>query len=354
MQKTDPCGDVATNASYDAVSARGSAMLTGADGTILQMPQPAPNGLRVVHCPVNIGGIPATNVQALKRKGIDAKLLMFRPPKLRSDEPDIVLNTPDGLWRRQLVQARALARLLPETDVFHFYFGLTLVPRRIQFPILKLARKKSVFHFLGSDIRRKTPEQLAYARHADARIVGSYDAARWVPDAHVVPPGIELSRYPPAPPAGNGRLRVVHAPSNRRKKGTDLVVAACEEVGVDLDIVEGVKHDDAVRRFARADVIVDQLNAGWYGLFAIESMALAKPVLGFLNEDAVELTESAFGVRVPVVNVTKETLVRRLREIVDAGPHERKRIGEASRAYVERVHDPDGIADQLLGIYAQL
>jgi glycosyltransferase involved in cell wall biosynthesis len=146
----------------------------------------------------------------------------------------------------------------------------------------------------------------------------------------------------------------VHAPSNRRKKGTDLIVAACEEVGVELDIVEGVKHDDAVRRFARADVILDQLNAGWYGLFAIESMALAKPVLAFLNEDAVERTEKTFGTKVPVVNVTKETLVARLREVVDAGPDERRRIGAASRAYVEAVHDPDKIADQLLEIYAGL
>lgn len=318
------------------------------------MAQRARNGLRVVHCPVNIGGIPATNVRALKRKGIDAKLLMFRPPKLRSDEPDIVLNTPDGLWRRQLVQARALARLLPETDVFHFYFGLTIVPRRIQFPILKAARKKSVFHFLGSDIRRKTPGELAYAKVADARIVGSYDAARWVPDAHVVPPGIDLARYEPAPPAENGSVLAVHAPSNRRKKGTDVVIAACEAVGVELDIVEGVKHDEAVERFARADVIIDQLNAGWYGLFAIESMALAKPVLAFLNDDAVERTEQAFGTRVPVIKVTKETLAKRLREVVDAGPEERRRIGEASRAYVERVHDPDTIADRLLEIYAQL
>jgi glycosyltransferase involved in cell wall biosynthesis len=329
-------------------------MFTGADGTILQMPQPARNGPRVVHCPVNIGGIPATNVAALKRRGVDAKLLMFRPPKLRSDQPDIVLNTPDGLWRRQLVQARALARLLPETDVFHFYFGLTIVPRRLQFPILKAARKKSIFHFLGSDIRGKTPEELAYGRKADARIVGSYDAARWVADAHVVPPGIDLTRYRPAPPSGNGRVLAVHAPSNRRKKGTEAVIAACREVGVELDIVEGVKHDEAVERFARADVILDQLNAGWYGLFAIESMALAKPVLAFLNDDAVERTEAAFGTRVPVVNVTAETLAARLRELVDAGPGARRQIGEASRAYVEHVHDPDKVASQLLDIYAQL
>jgi glycosyltransferase involved in cell wall biosynthesis len=329
-------------------------MFTGRDGTILQMPQPVRNGLRVVHCPVNIGGIPATNVAALKRKGVDARLLMFRPPKLRSDRPDIVLNTPDGLWRRQLVQARALARLLPETDVFHFYFGLTIVPRRVQFPILKAARKKSVFHFLGSDIRYKTPEELAYARKAEARIVGSYDAARWLPDAHVVPPGIDVTNYPPTPPAGDGRVLAVHAPSSRRKKGTESIIAACEEVGVELDIVEGVKHDQAIERFARADVILDQLNAGWYGLFAIESMALAKPVLAFLRPDAVERTEAAFGTRVPVVNVTAETLAARLRELVESGPEERRRIGEASRAYVEDVHDPDKVGDRLLDIYAQL
>jgi glycosyltransferase involved in cell wall biosynthesis len=328
-------------------------MLTEGDGTILRVPEPALNGLRVVHCPVNIGGIPATNVQALRRKGVDAKLLMFRPPKLRSDRPDIVLNTPDGLWRRQLVQARALARLLPETDVFHFYFGLTIVPKSIQFPILKLARKKSVFHFLGSDIRRKTPEQLAYGRRADAQIVGSYDAIRWIPDAYVVPPGIDLSRYLLAPPPDNERVRVVHAPSDRRKKGTADVIEACERLGVELDIVEGVRHDEALERYARADVVVDQLNAGWYGLFAIECMALGRPVLAFLNDDAVARTEQAFGTKVPVVSVTKETLTDRLRALVESR-EERLRVGAESRAYVELVHDPDRVAERLLEIYAQL
>src|SRR5213595_4113228 len=154
-------------------------MLTGGDGTIMKMAQQARNGLRVVHCPVNIGGIPATNVAALKRKGVDARLLMFRPPKLRSDRPDIVLNTPDGLWRRQFVQARAMARLLPQTDVFHFYFGLTLVPKSLRFPLLRATGKRSVMHFLGSDIRGKPTAELAWADRAGAKIVGSYDAIRW-------------------------------------------------------------------------------------------------------------------------------------------------------------------------------
>ena len=44
-------------------------------------------------------------------------------------EADISLDRSGGFARRQATQWRALAKLLPQTDVFHFVFGLTLVPR---------------------------------------------------------------------------------------------------------------------------------------------------------------------------------------------------------------------------------
>src|SRR5438876_1425765 len=164
--------------------------------------------MRVVHCPVNTAGVPWTNVQALRRKGVDARLVVFERYRLHP-EADWSLDRPDGFVRRQVVQWRALARLLPQTDVFHFYFGLTLVPKSLQFPILRALRKKSVYHFLGSDIRGKTPAQLAYGRRAGAQIVGSYDAARWVPEAEVVPPGLDLRGYPPVAPGDRERPLVV-------------------------------------------------------------------------------------------------------------------------------------------------
>ncbi len=309
--------------------------------------------LRVVHCPVNMGSIGWTNVQMLRRKGVDARLVLFEPRRLRPYEVDIVLNRPKGFVRRQLVQFRALARLLPETDVFHFYFGLTLVPKSVQFPILKAFRKKSVFHFLGSDIRRKTPEELAYGRRANAQIVGSYDALRWVPEAEVVPVGLDLAKYEPVPAATNPRVRVVHATTSRAKKGTEAVIAACERLGADLDVVENVRHDEALERYRRADIVVDQFNAGWYGVFAIEGMALGKPVVGYLRDEPREQTERAFGVKVPIVSTTKETLAERLQPLVESA-EERRRIGAASRAYAERVHDGEKIADRLIEIYGRL
>jgi glycosyltransferase involved in cell wall biosynthesis len=307
--------------------------------------------LRVTHCPVNTAGVPWANVQALRRRGVDARLVVFNRYRLHP-EADWSLDRPDGFVRAQAAQWRALARLLPQTDVFHFYFGLTLVPQSLQFPILRALRKKSVFHYLGSDIRGKMPAELAFGKRAAAEIVGSYDAIRWVPEAEVVPPGIDLTAYDPAPPA-NARPVILHAPSSRRRKGTEHVVAACEGLAAELDVVEGLHHDEAKERYRRADIVVDQLNAGWYGLFAIEAMALGKPVLAYLHDEAVRRTEEALGVRVPVVGATKETLRARLEELV-ADPELRRRIGAESRAYVERVHDVERIADRLLAVYARL
>jgi hypothetical protein len=312
-----------------------------------------PTDLRVTHCPVNMAGIPWKNVQALRGRGVDARLVVFKPQPFRPTEFDVNLARPDGFVRGQLVQWRALARLLPRTDVFHFYFGLTLVPRALQFPILTATRRKAVFHFLGSDIRGKAPSELAYARRADARVVGSYDAARWVPDAEVIPPGIDLARYPVSPAPARERPLVVHAPSNRERKGTAHVEAACAELPVDLEVVHGLTHEQALERYKQADIVVDQLNAGWYGIFAIEAMALGKPVVGYLHEEAVRRTEAAFGAPVPIVNATKETLRDMLRRLADS-PDERRSRGEASRAYVQRVHDADLVADRLLDLYARL
>ena len=311
--------------------------------------------LRVTHCPVNLAGVGWTNVHALRRRGVDARLVVFNTQPFRPTQADWDLKRPrSGFLRQQAVQWRAFARLLPQTDIFHFYFGLTLVPKKLQFPILRATRRKSLFHFLGADIRDHPKEELAYGLKADARVVGSYAALRFIPfEAEVLPPGIELSRYEPVPPVERERVRIVHAPSHLEKKGTEWVVEACEQLPVDLDVVHGVLNEQALERYKQADIVVDQLLRDWHGVFSIEAMALGKPVVTSLDENAVRQTEEAYGIKVPIVRATKDDLVEKLRPIVESF-EDRKRLGEAGRAYVERVHDIERMTDHLLDIYARL
>ena len=105
--------------------------------------------------------------------------------------------------------------------------------------------------------------------------------------------------------------------------------------------------------YARADVVVDQLNAGWHGVFALEAMALGKPVVSHLKPDVVEQSAEGYGVRVPIVPGDEGhacrgvTAARRGR---GAPPRARGR----GRAYVEQVHDIDRVADRLIDVYARL
>ena len=308
--------------------------------------------LRVVHCPVNTAGVPWSHVQALRRRGVDARLVVFNRYPLHP-EADWSLDRRGGFVRKQLAAWRALARLVPRADIFHFYFGLTLVPQSVQYPILRAFGKKSVMHYLGSDVRGKTPDELRAGRRAGARVVGSYDAIRWVPEAEVIPPGIDVAAIAPAYPGDSTRPVILHAPSSRRRKGTEHVLAACEGLDADLVLVEGLRHDEAFERYREADIVVDQLNSGWYGLFAIECMALGKPVVSFLHDEAVRRSEEALGMRVPIVRATKDDLRARLEPLV-ASAAERRRLGEASRAYAEQVHDLERVTDRLLALYARL
>ena len=96
---------------------------------------------RVLHLPVNLAGTGWAHVNALRRKGVEARLLVFWPQRWRPNEYDINLDLPrSGFLRQQAVLWPALARYLPQTDIVHFYFRKTLVPKRLNMPILKATR----------------------------------------------------------------------------------------------------------------------------------------------------------------------------------------------------------------------
>jgi glycosyltransferase involved in cell wall biosynthesis len=89
-------------------------------------------------------------------------------------------------------------------------------------------------------------------------------------------------------------------------------------------------------------VVVDQLLLGWYGGFAVEAMALAKPVVCAIDDAA-----NPFGAQLPVVRATPATLADRIRELATA-PERRREIGLACRRFAETVHDPRTVARQVL------
>ncbi len=323
--------------------------------------------MRVLHSPINIAGGPGAISQGLRELGVESTLLVFneRPfergfdVNLELRDTSKVSSVPFNLPR----QLKAFAWALRHFDVFHFHAGLTLLPRKLNLPALELARKGIVFQSWGSDLRSRSASEVNYLRSADAVIVGSYltrrlaPRGRW-PEYDVVHPALVLTDWEPSPTEPGAVLRVAHAPSKRAVKGTDTVLAAVESLRargapIELDLIEGVPNREARLRYAAADVVIDQLRIGWYGMLAIESMALAKPVVVHLDEEAAAETEEAFGLELPLVRASEADVEEVLAGLVETR-ETLPALGRRSRAYVERVHGHLMVAGQMLEIYERV
>ena len=143
---------------------------------------------------------------------------------------------------------------------------------------------------------------------------------------------------------------VIHAPQHRAIKGTDHLIAAnarLESWGIELELrlLERVPRAEALRRYAEADIIADQFCMGAYGMFALEGLALGKPVLTYLDHET--LGDPIFDL--PIVNTNPDNLDRVLAVLVEV-PELRSRIGRAGREAAERYQSIDALAE----VWAQL
>jgi glycosyltransferase involved in cell wall biosynthesis len=319
--------------------------------------------VRVLHAPVNIAGQPYTLVKALRRQGLEAELWVFKERRfVRGYDRSLHLEGHRYGAAKWLVALRAFFQAARRFDLFHYHTSVTMLhPVRWDLPLLKGMGKKVVMQFWGSDLRGKRPEALGYLRYADAVIVGSYHMLDYAPQgACVVLPGLDLAAWPEPRSEGtrSGPVRVLHAPSSREIKGTAQVLAALDrlrERGVPFEpvLVEGLPHAQAVEIYATCDIAIDQLGAGWYGIFALEMMALGRTVLGYVSAGNADRLERERGLRPPLVSVSAETLAGELEALI-LDPALRRSLGLRGRRYVERLHDIDRSAEEVIQIYQGL
>jgi glycosyltransferase involved in cell wall biosynthesis len=323
--------------------------------------------LRAIHSPVNVAGGPGAISAGLRELGVESTLLVFNErPFQRGFDVNLELRDTSRLSSVPFnlpKQLRALRWAVRNFDVFHFHAGLTLAPERITLPLLKRRHKGIVFQSWGSDLRRRNASEVSYLQSAGAVIVGSYLTRRLAPrgpwpEYDVVPPAIVLDDWHPSPTEPGEVLRVAHAPSKRAVKGTQAVLDAVESLRkrgapIELDLIEGVPNREARQRYAAADVVVDQLRVGWYGMFAIESMALAKPVVVYLDEQGAAETEEAFGLELPLVRADEQSVEDVLAGLVEVRA-DLPELGRRSREYVERVHGHTAVAQRVLEIYERV
>ncbi len=268
-------------------------------------------------------------------------------------------------------------------DIFHFFWGQSLYGfwhfPHLDLPLLKSKGKKIIVHFRGLDLvdlkhfdylRAMTsgvdmseppisrPDQIAslnkWRKYADKLLVSEPDLMQVAPEAILVQQALRLDEWVPTEKINNddGIIRIAHAPTLRRKKGTEFVIDAVDKLKkenfpVELILIENVPANEVKPLYEKCDIIVDQVLYGWYGKVSIEAMALGKPAVCYINPNWKPYRPDC-----PIVNAKPENLHDQLRRLI-IQPELRESLGKAGVQYARKYHDIRSITDQCVNLYKE-
>ena len=155
-----------------------------------------------------------------------------------------------------------------------------------------------------------------------------------------------------------GPLIIGHAPTNRQIKGTKYIVAAVAQLkeqgfAVELKLIEGLNHTDALKEYGEIDVFVDQLIVGWYGVAAVELMSMGKIVLCYIGDKGRRHLPGKFLEELPILNASPKSVYEMLKKCLQLSHEERIRIGQRSIKFVRKWHNPGKIAVEVTKDYRE-
>jgi hypothetical protein len=264
--------------------------------------------------------------------------------------------------------------LIDNHDVFFFQWARqSLLTNNEDFPILKQLNKKIISLFVGSDVRfisaykqwyREAQPYLDQLPFTSEPITNPLHALRMaemfsdlifsVPDQSVlavrpylhslVP--MDLSQYAYNIPARDIPV-IVHAPSRKWLKGTDLIEQAldglkAEGILFELQLLHEVHNDQVIEALSNADVVIDEMFFPLHGKLTLEAMASGCAVANGDNEEYAPFPPNR-----PIWNINPKNILNQLRRLL-TDKELRIRLAVEGHDYVERYHNHVSVAQRII------
>lgn len=335
--------------------------------------------LRVFHGTMEIANQMNLMVKSLRKLDIDVTSLNYYPSYLKYDSDRFLDISKFKTFEEANVATKNLAsEIISENiDVFHFHFDSTLALDKSDLKLLSELNKKMVMQYWGSEVRMysKAVKLNPYVKvkvsnedsiirnivktssYIDSCIV-DYELAEYVKDyyenIYYNRVAIDLEKYSITNLNNlNKKPLIVHAPTSPEIKGSDYIITAIEKLKLkynfDFKLVKGVAHEEAKKIYEKADLIIDQILAGSYGVFAVESMAMGKPVICHISD----FMKEKYPVELPIIIANPDNIEKKI-EYCLKNIDSLREIGLKGRQYVEKYHDMNLIAKENLSIYNKL
>lgn len=182
------------------------------------------------------------------------------------------------------------------------------------------------------------------------KYVSTPDLLKYVPDAKWLPTLTNAALWEDLPSAQIGRrkLVVLHVPSRSALKGTDSIRKAMRILDAEGLIhymeAERVPYKDMPALVASADVVVDQVSMGLYGIASVEAMLAGRIAVAQAGSFIRDSVKAETGWDLPIVEATPQTVGDVVADIA-RNPGAYLHLITKGKAYANAVHSPGRAAE---------
>lgn len=350
---------------------------------------------RILHiAPQNYAGVPYSFYEMHNACGDYSRIITLHKNPLQFSE-DICLELPlpafsaAKLWRKRKVEITELKKVtyphyfkpaniaeklyfflndtvrrpainkvirdykLDTFDIIHYDAGLDFFRYPHQAIKWKNAGKKIVCCYYGSDLRlRGLIKELDEI--SDLNITSEYDHLLMKDDLHYIFYPYSTKELPGTDRKPGQKIKIIHSPTNRKYKGTELILSVIEKVKKEREIefilCEGVPRGELLEIKAGCDISIDQVGGTMggtgYGKAGLETLAMGIPTITNMTREYENwLPENPF-----VVANNADDLFEQLIRLID---DEEFRIsnGKAGKDWVEKYHSFESVNKALKELY---
>lgn len=241
---------------------------------------------------------------------------------------------------------------LDDFDIIHYDAGLDLFRDSRQAKKWKSMGKKIVCCYYGSDLRiRGIIKELDEI--SDLNITSEYDHLFLKKDLHYLFYPYDPSELPNRK-INEGTIRIVHSPTNRKYKGTNLIIEVInrikKEKKVNFILLENKPRRQVLEIKSTCDICIDQVGGNMggtgYGKAGLETLAMGLPTITNMSFNYKDwLPENPF-----VVANDANELYEQLNKLIE-NDELRKSIGMQGKQWVRKYHSYEEVNKKLYELY---
>ncbi|NWF89822.1 MAG: glycosyltransferase family 1 protein [Ignavibacteriaceae bacterium] len=353
--------------------------------------------LKILHlAPINFAGAPYSFYDMHNKCGDHSRLITYHKNQ-RNFPEDVCLNLPlpefslAKYWRREKVIHREKVKTnlspyfkpknifekfyfntydfykknkvlslvdqlkLEEYEIIHYDSGLDFFRNSMLAKKWKKQGKKIVCCYYGSDLRIrgiiKEMEEIS-----DLNITSEYDHLAIKPELKYLFYPYDPSELPTKKVTENETITIVHSPTNRKFKGTELIISVIDKLKsqrkINFLLLENMDRNEVLAIKSKSDICIDQVGGTMggtgYGKAGLETLAMGIPTITNMTEEYEKwLPENPF-----VVTNNAEELYKKLVELIES-KNLRQEYGEKGKLWVRKYHGYESVNEKLKELYKQ-